>query len=78
MRFLACVFPLRTRLLQWFDPAATENYAWGFVKLVLRCPEALTPDELALFTHLRNIGGLMINGRTEVGKWFVISRCSPF
>ena len=60
-----CMY-LSPRTLQWFDPAANENYAWGFVKLLLRVPEALTADELALFTHLRNIGGFIINGRTEV------------
>lgn len=50
----------------WYDPEFAENFAFGFVKLMLRVPEALTDKERVEFTHLRNLCGFMINSRTTL------------
>ncbi len=73
LTFLGCVRG------KWFDKDMNENYAFGFVKLMLQAHtlaeaafdgaqvvKVLTPDELSLFTHLRNLCGVMINGRTNL------------
>lgn len=50
----------------WYDPEIPENTTIGFVRLMLQYPAALTESELVAFTHVRNVHGFMINGRTTL------------
>lgn len=52
-----------------FETHPAENSSFSFVKLFTRpdiAAAALTPDEALLFAHMRRVGGLLINGRTQL------------
>ena len=51
---------------RWIDPELPENLSADFVRLVLRAPQHLTPEEVARFEGLRRISGLLMNGSTDV------------
>jgi len=61
---------------KWLDMTMNENCAFGFVKLVLRVPEALTDEERVGLLYLRAIGAFQSNGRSTFAV-SVSSLCPP-
>ena len=51
---------------KWIDQALPENISIDLVRLLLRLPEVLTPEELDQYTTAYRIGGLRINGLTTL------------
>lgn len=51
---------------RWCDENIQENFAYGFVKLMSRLPQALTPSERDRFMLFKLIGGLQINRLTTL------------
>ena len=57
---------LEANMGTWIDPALPENLSADFVRLVLRAPQYLVPEELSRFEGLRRIAGLLANGLTDL------------
>lgn len=50
----------------WIDFSEPENSSMDFAKLMLNVPDALNSKEREYFEHLRKIGGLSVNGLTDL------------
>lgn len=51
---------------RWIDRSLPENVSLDLARLLLRCPSALTDEELQLYQQLFRVGSLRINGLTSI------------
>ena len=51
---------------KWFQDDVPENFSASFMYLMLKYKDALTNEEIAIFTKLKNILGLVLNRKSSI------------
>lgn len=51
---------------KWIDTSNADNYAGGFINLMLKVPEFLTNEEIEFLKFYQRVYGLVINGTTDI------------